>query len=181
MLDRSVQSNQAPQGHQRGLHILAPMLGAYLALSLCFGLLIPAMQARYVPKDPPMPPLLSTIADPKLGSSIPEALRVYGLPLKVVVHIDCLSCSSRPLAPIKRLFLRNDIINVVVSDDKDIYREFASVNSNGRVLFAKDSLVKAMNVAFGPRLYIYDETGRLIYLQGLPGDSARELDTYGRQ
>lgn len=185
-LDRSVQlqerarTNVTRFASQRGTHVLIPLVLMYTLLRLNAAIVVPRLQDTYHPKDPPMPAVLSTVTDIAIGSAVPRELTDFSFPLKVVVHIDCLSCTTRPLAPIRALFQREDILNVVASDDYDVYTSFAAENPRAKVLFSTSAFAREVNAAFGPRLYVYDADGRLEYLQKVPTDVGILLDECGR-
>lgn len=165
-------ANETRFGSHRGTHVLIPLVVMYTLMRVNAATVVPRLQETYRPKDPPMPALMSTVNDISIGTPALPELAEFGFPLKVVVHIDCLSCTTRPLEPIRDLFRRNDILNVVASEDYDVYTSFAAENPTSKVLFSTP--------AFGPRVYVYDANGRLQYLQRVPSDVGTVLDESNR-
>jgi hypothetical protein len=159
-------SQQSRPARTDGIHILLPLVVSYVLLRVVLAFILPALQANYTPVQPPTPPVLSTMTDPELGTAAPPELQGFGFPLKVVAHIDCLSCTTKSDGPVRRLFARPDVLNVVLTSEQDEYKAIGKAFPNAKVLYAGDHLARALNVAFGPRLYVYDSNGLLAHIQG---------------
>lgn len=88
--------------------------------------------------------------------------------LPVIVHVDCLNCSIVPATVVQQCFARLDVLNVVVAEDADEYRDLQRRTPNARVVYGEGELAREMGAAFGPRLYIYHSTKGLVYAQPAP-------------
>ena len=146
---------------------LALLCGLIVANSLLGTLntqIVPSLVNPYSPSaegDVPFP----KSNDPPMGAPIPDELNPSKRPRLVVFHAECLSCSLAAYEKAKVDFDQPDVENVIATDPDSYTTLIQSHRERTRVV--GEGIVKRLNVAFSPRLYAYDERGRLAYVQDL--------------
>jgi hypothetical protein len=161
-----------------------------VGLSVCFAsIYLPRafvydrLSRSYVPENPPSVPLLGASSDLKIGSPIPPVMAsLRGSVL--IVHNSCDSCSLNWDQIVGEGFNQPNAINVVVADDFRAYRRLAERIKTARVRYFNSELAFELNLAFSPRVYAFDRSGHLAYLQELDGsplklEVARARSTVG--
>lgn len=86
----------------------------------------------------------------------------------IIVHVDCLNCSIIPATVVRDCFAKSDVLNVVVAEEADEYRDIQRQIPSARVVYGDLDLARELGAAFGPRLYVYHSTDGLIYAQSDP-------------
>lgn len=141
------------------------------SLGACERWLVPFALATWKSPEPAELRALNVSPNIELGTLAPEPLRNLGLPLDVVVHVECLGCRVNPPEAVLASFRMAGVQNLVLAADRKAYLGLAKLYPRARIAFGEPDLIDSLHAAFGPRLYRFDINCRLFYVQNVQPDN----------
>lgn len=99
-----------------------------------------------------------------MPGAVRNAIEARG-PYNIVAYASCPTCSLFEIDRAKLLARNPDITLLVLTSDRDFFNKIQR-KGGARIVFADASLVQDLRLSFSPRLYVYDEKGTLVSLQG---------------
>lgn len=159
------------------IKVIGPVAALLLALVASERFVVPALAAIWRPPEPIE--LVVSRVSPEVPKDlrIPDELAKHGLPLVLVAHVDCLGCFVLPPRAVRQSFARKDVLNLVLSSDESAYRSLLVGSPGTRAVFSGAKLAEELHVGFGPRVYAFNKSGRLVYVQN--GQAEDLTDIFG--
>jgi len=142
-------------------------LGVFLA---CVGFLklveplVSKGQASYVPPDLRRAQQVVGAHEPRIGDDAPSGLLQAGDVTAVVVLSDCGECSVNQVTSGPKLKGIDRLVYLAPQPNDPKIKDLG-LATGGNILPATQSLVKALDAFFVPRLYVYGRNGKLVYFQ----------------
>jgi hypothetical protein len=122
------------------------------------------LQTSYIRPDFRRASLLLGASELKIGQVAPTTLVHLGKVTAVIALTDCGECTVNFPTPHDLIKGVDEVVLLAPQPGDFAVKELAkSYHASVRPL--SDALVKSLNAVFVPRLYIFDKSGRLSYLQ----------------
>ena len=133
------------------------------------------VQVGYLPINPPQLNLGSALKDPTIGTIAPSLFDKQRFPLMVALHTECQSCTANPSPVTFERLADSEILNVVSGAEMREFDAIAKKAGSPRILIDDGIVSETLNAYFTGRVYIFDKSRRLCYMQPKQSIDSQEI------